>query len=154
MRARELSEPFPTVGLDSGAMQAAQLLAGQRLPGLIVCDEGGHPYTVLPGSQVLRFLIPRYVQDDPRLARVFGETASDEMWGRLTTSTVREVLPARRDLDELPIVDGDATTIEVAAVMARMHSPVVAVVSQGEVLGAITVSRLLQQIVPEAPSAR
>lgn len=150
MRARELSEPFPTVGLDSQAMEAAQAMAGQRLPGLIVCDEAGRPYTVLRGSQVLRFLIPRYVQDDPALARVFGEKASDEMWGKLSTSTLRDVLPPKQDMDEVPIVDGDATTIEVAAVMARMHSPVVAVVEGGEVLGAITVSRLLSQILPES----
>jgi CBS domain-containing protein len=153
MRARELSEPYPTVGLDSQAVEAAKAMAGQRLPGLIVCDREGHPYTVLPGSQVLRFLIPRYVQDDPALARVFGEKASDEMWGKLSSSTVRDVLPPKQDVDELPIVDGDATTIEVAAVMARMHSPVVAVVEGGEVLGAITVSRLLAHLVPEAPTS-
>ncbi len=153
MRARELSEPYPTVGLDSQAVEAAKAMAGQRLPGLIVCDREGHPYTVLPGSQVLRFLIPRYVQDDPALARVFGERASDEMWGKLSSSTVRDVLPPKQHVDELPIVDGDATTIEVAAVMARMHSPVVAVVEGGEVLGAITVSRLLAHLVPEAPTS-
>ncbi len=153
MRARELSEPYPTVALDSQAMEAAQAMAGQRLPGLIVCDEEGHPYTVLPGSQVLRFLIPRYVQDDPALARVFGEKASDEMWGKLSASTVRDVLPPKQDADELPIVDGDATTIEVAAVMARMHSPIVAVVEGDDVLGAITVSRLLAHLVPETPSS-
>ncbi len=153
MRARELSEPYPTVALDSQAVEAAMAMAGQRLPGLIVCDEDGHPYTVLPGSQVLRFLIPRYVQDDPALARAFGERASDEMLGKLSTSTVRDVLPPKQDVDELPIVDGDATTIEVAAVMARMHSPVVAVVEGGEVLGAITVSRLLAHLIPETPSS-
>lgn len=153
MRARELSEQYPTVALDSQAMEAAKAMAGQRLPGLIVCDEDGHPYTVLPGSQVLRFLIPRYVQDDPALARAFGERASDEMLGKLSTSTVRDVLPPKQDMDELPIVDGDATTIEVAAVMAGMHSPVVAVVEGGEVLGAITVSRLLSHLVPEGPTS-
>jgi CBS domain-containing protein len=153
MRARELSEPYPTVGLESQAVEAAKAMAGQRLPGLIVCDEEGHPYTVLPGSQVLRFLIPRYVQDDPALARVFGEKASDEMWGKLSASTVRDVLPPKQDADELPIVDGDATTIEVAAVMARMHSPIVAVVEGDDVLGAITVSRLLAHLVPETPSS-
>src|SRR5665811_1948512 len=43
-------------------------------------------------------------------------------------STVRDLLPRPQDLDELPVVDVDATSLEVAAVMARMHSPVVAVV--------------------------
>ena len=44
--------------------------------------------------------------------------------------------------------DGDATAMEVAAVMARMHSPLVAVVDGGEMLGAITVSSLLDVVLP------
>ena len=119
---------FPVVNLDTGALEAARLMADRRLPGLIVCGADGRPFTVLPGSQVLRFIIPNYVQEDLALARVYDEQASDELLGKLTQSTVRDVLPGERDVDELPIVDHDATTIEVAAVMARMHSPIVAVV--------------------------
>lgn len=148
MRARDLAQDFPTVSLDTDAMEAAQILSRERLPGLIVCDAAGHPYTVLPGSQVLKFLVPQYVQDDPPLARVYDEKASDELCAKLSDSTVRDLLPDKRDLDEIPVVDGDATTIEVAAVMARMHSPVVAVVEGDEVLGAITVRRLLDHLLP------
>ena len=152
MRARDLAEPFPLVHLDTDAMEAARLLAGQRLPGLIVCGADDQPYTVLPGSQVLRFIIPGYVQEDLALARVYDEQASDELLGKLTNSTVRDVLPGERDLDELPIVDHDATTIEVAAVMARMHSPIVAVVNGDKLLGAITVSRLLDHLLRTPPA--
>jgi CBS domain-containing protein len=49
-------------------------------------------------------------------------------------------------------VDHDATTIEVAAVMARMHSPIVAVVDGDELLGAITVGRLLDHLLPNSPA--
>ncbi|MGH8970276.1 MAG: CBS domain-containing protein [Actinomycetes bacterium] len=151
MRARDLAEPFPTVTLGTDAMDAAREMGRNRLPGLIVCDEMGHPYTVLPGSQVLRFVIPQYVQDDPPLARVYDEKASDELCHKLSGSTVKDLLPRRRqDVDELPIVDHDATTIEVAAVMARMHSPVVAVVDGDEFVGAVTVSRLLEHLLPPA----
>ena len=69
MRAGQLAQPFPVVGLDTEAMEAARAMAAARLPGLIVCDDDGRPYTVLPGSQVLRFLVPDYVQEDPALAR-------------------------------------------------------------------------------------
>ena len=148
MRARDLAEDVPTVSLETGAMEAAQLLRTRGLPGLIVCAADGRPYTVLPGSQVLRYLIPRYVQDDPPLARVYDEKASDELCAKLSDVTVRELLPDKRDVDEIPIVDHDATTIEVAAVMARMHSPVVAVVDGERVLGAITVRRLLDHLLP------
>lgn len=148
MRARDLAQQFPTVSLDTDAMAAAQVLRHERLAGLIVLDKDGKPYTVLPGSQVLRFLVPPYVQDDPRLARVYDEKASDELCAKLSTATVRDLLPDKRDVDEIPIVDEDATTIEVAAVMARMHSPVVAVVRGDQVLGAITVRNLLDNLLP------
>ena len=149
MRARELAEPFPLVGLSTDALTAARAMGDQRRPGLIVCDDEGHPYTVLPGSQVLRFMIPNYIQDDPTLARVYDERGSDELMTQLSHKTVQELLPKRQDRDELPVVDPDATSLEVAAVMARMHSPVVAVVDEDRiVLGAITVSRLFGVLFP------
>lgn len=148
MRARDLATPVPTVSEDTPAMEAARILSRERLPGLIVRDRRGRPSTVLPGSQVLRFLIPPYVQDDPPLARVLDEKAADELLAKLSGSVVRDLLPDRPDADELPVVDGDATAFEVAAVMARVHSPVVAVVEGDELLGAITVRRLLDALLP------
>ena len=148
MRARDLAEPYPMVELDTDALTAVRLFAGRRLPGLIVVDGDGRPFTVLPGSQVLRFAIPRYVQDDPKLAQVFDERNSEELWSRLSEVTVRDVLPRPDDPQELPVVGADATSLEIAAVVARMRSPLVAVVEEGEVLGAVTVSRLLQYLLP------
>ncbi len=154
MRARELAEQFPIVALTTDALTAARTMGDQRHPGLIVCDGEGHPHTVLPGSQVLRFMIPGYIQDDPALARVYDERGSDELMTRLSHKTVQELLPKRQDRDELPVVDPDATSLEVAAVMARMHSPVVAVVDENaQVLGAITVSRLFEVLFPAGPVA-
>lgn len=155
MTARKLVQPFPLVTPDTDAMEAAQTLAAKRLPGLIVCGEDGRPYTILPGSQVLRFLIPAYVQDNPRLAGALDDEASDELCRKLVHSTVRDLLPQPPDLDELPVVDIDATSLEVAAVMARMHSPLVAVVDERDgnrVIGAITVSRLLDHLLPSQPA--
>jgi CBS domain-containing protein len=54
MRARDLTGPYPTVTLEDSALQAARLLAANNLPGLIVVDNRGRPYTILPGTQVLR----------------------------------------------------------------------------------------------------
>lgn len=148
MRARELAEPFPTVGIDSDALDAARLLTERRLPGLIVVDEHGAPYTVLPGSQVLRFAIPAYVQDDPSLARVYDERTADHLGDRLAGTSVRDLLPGKPI--ELPVVEHDDTVIEIAAIMARLHSPLVAVVEDGRLIGAVTVSRLLARLLPEA----
>jgi CBS domain-containing protein len=148
MRARDMAEPFPTVGLRTNALTAARTMGDQRLPGLIVCEDDGRPYTILGGSQVVRFMIPAFVQDDPTLARVYDETASEKLMTRLSGRTVQDLLPERRDRDELPIVDEDATILEVAAIMARMRSPLVAVVDGDRVIGAVTVSRLFELLFP------
>ena len=149
MRARDLAEDFPTVTLTSDAMQAARAMAQARKPGLIVLDERGRPHAVLGGSQVLRFVIPSYIQEDPPLARALDADAADELCRRLEGRLVRDVLPERQDRDELPVVDGDATALEMAAVMARMHSPLVAVLEDDTVIGASHGSALAR-----LPSAR
>jgi CBS domain-containing protein len=146
MRAREIAEPYPLVTLETEATEATRLIVERRLPGLIVLDRGGQPSAILPGSQVLRFLIPGYVQDDLSLAHVLDERHVDRLGEALVGKTVEQLLPSRRD--ELPIVDADATAIEIAAVMARWHSPLVAVVDRGKLVGAVTVSRLLGFFLP------
>ena len=153
MTARKIAQPFPIVTPETDAMEAAQVMGEKRLPGLIVCGDDGRPYTVLPGSQVLRFLIPAYAQDNPALARALDEQAADELCRKLVRSTVRDLLPRPQDVDELPVVDADATALEVAAVMARMHSPLVAVVDGDRVIGAITVSQLLDYLLPSRPAS-
>jgi len=60
--------PFPAVGLDDDALTAARLMAERKLPGIIVCHGDGSPHTILPGSQVLRFVIPPH-PEAPRTAR-------------------------------------------------------------------------------------
>lgn len=146
MLARDLAQPFPTVTLDTDALDAARILADRRLPGLIVLDENGQPYTVLPGPQVLRFVVPTYVQDDPALARAYDEKSADQLCAKLVSRQVRDVLPKRKDVLDLPIVAPDATAIEVAALMAGMRSPIIAVVDGPTLLGAITVSALLAHL--------
>ena len=142
MLARDLADAdFPTIGLDDDAAAAARLLAERRLPGLVVVDAAGLPHSVLPGSQVLRFVIPGYVQDDPMLARVYDERHADLLTGKLAGTPVRTLLRAERT--QPPVVDGRATVVEMAAVMAGLHSPLVAVVEDGRFLGVVTVTRLL-----------
>ena len=73
MRAGDLAAPFPVVNMDTPAADAARLLAGRDLPGLIVTDAEGRPLTVLSGTQVLQMAVSRYCQDDLALARVVDE---------------------------------------------------------------------------------
>ena len=145
MRAGDLAAPFPTVTLATPAIEAAGLLAGQNLPGLIVVDDRGRPLTILPGTQVLRMAVPQYCQDDPALARVIDEAAADVFLRELGDRTVAEVLP--RERRELPVVDPGATVLEVAALMARVRSPVVAVAERdGTMRGAVTLDALLDRM--------
>lgn len=151
MRARELAEQLPTVGPDDEAWQAARLLAGHGLPGIAVVDPDGRPVAVLPATQVLRWVVPAYVQDDPSLARVFGEADADRMSADgLTGKRVRDLLPEKgRHRVELAAVDGDATVVECAAEMARLRSPLLVVVDGGgQVRGLLTASHLLATLLP------
>ncbi|MEU5884169.1 CBS domain-containing protein [Spirillospora sp. NPDC047279] len=153
MRAYELAVGYPTVTPDSGALDAARLLAEHRLPGLLVVDGDHRPVAVLPGSQFLRFMIPRYVQDDPNLARVFDESHADRLSDKLAGKRVADLLP--KEATAPPIVDANATAIEIATVMANTRSPLVAVSSDprrtdAPMIGVVTVSQLLTRLLPPA----
>jgi CBS domain-containing protein len=141
MHARDMAEDFPVVTVDSPALDAARMLAEHRLPGVVVTDTSGRPYAVLPASQVVRFIIPGYIQDDPSLAGVLNESVADKCGERLSGKKVRDVLPEH--LRDVPSVDADDTIIEVAAIMARHRSPLLAVMKDGQMHGVITASRLL-----------
>jgi CBS domain-containing protein len=141
VHAGDLVEEYPLVGLDSGALDAARVLAERRLPGLVVTEESGRPYAILPASQVVRFVVPRYIQDDPSLAGVIDESAADRIATQLQGKTVRDLLPEHPT--ELPTVNADDTMLELAAVMARMRSPLVAVLDDDAIIGVVTAARLL-----------
>ena len=150
MQAHELATPYPTVTMDTNALEAARVLTEHNRPGLIVVDEHDHPLAILPGSQVLRMLVPRYVQDDPALARVLDEGHADRMCEALADKTVRDLLP--KDKVKLPVVAPDDTVLEIAAIMAANRSPLVAVLEKhgrtAPLLGAISAQQLLGRILP------
>jgi hypothetical protein len=140
---------YPAVGMDDDALTATRLLSDRQLPGLVVVDGDGRPATVLPASEVLRFVIPRYVQDDPALAHVVDESYADRLCAVLAGKRVADLLP--RERAELPVVGEDDTALEIAAVMARTRSPLVAVLAgeaedEGPILGVVTADRLLGRL--------
>ena len=67
------------------------------------------------------------------MGRQSGREAGDK--------TVRDVLPEH--LQDIPSAKADDTIIEVAALMAPLKSPLIAVIKDGRLLGVITASRLL-----------
>jgi CBS domain-containing protein len=141
VQAAEIDEYFPVVDIDSSALEAARMLAEHGLPGIVVVTADGQLYAVLPASEVVRFIVPSYVQDDPLLAGVLAESMADRAAETLGGKTLRELLPQHQLT--LPVANADDTIIEVAAMMGRLRSPLIAVMRQGRLHGVITASRLL-----------
>jgi CBS domain-containing protein len=142
VRAEKIAEEFPVVTLDSNALDAVRLLATRRLPGLVVTDNSGAPVTILPASQVVRLLVPPYVLEDPSLAGVLSESMADRVADKLGGKTVEAVLP--KPPPEMATVNSDDTIVEVAAIMARDRSPLVAVMRDDGLVGVITAARILE----------
>ena len=126
MHAEDIAEEFPVVAIESGALDAARLLAEHRLPGIVVTDPGRQ--AVRRAARLAGGALPRahYIQDDPSLAGVLNELMADRAAEKLSGKTVRDVLPEH--LIDIPAANADDTIIEVAAMMARLRSPLIAVV--------------------------
>lgn len=145
MQASDIAAHVPTVTASDPVTKAVRVMAVSRLPGLIVVDEWSRPRMVLPGTQVLRLAVPEAYQKDPALVRAIDEETADHFWVELGSRTVAECapVPAPRPVT----VRADATLLEVAALMARQHSPLIAVVHpDGSLIGAITLERLITSL--------
>lgn len=145
MKARDIATHVPTVTVHDPVSKALQIMAVRRLPGMIVVDSDSRPHTVLPGTQVLKLAVPEAYRHDPALSRAMDESYADTFWGELDGLTVGDALPSR---PAKPVrVFAEATLLEVGALMARQHSPLVAVVEgDGSLTGAITLERLLTSL--------
>ena len=152
VRARDLAVEYETVSVDTDAMTAARLMAEHRLPALLVVDEKGAPKAILPASQMIKILVPSYVIDDPALAAVVDERHADRLCQALKGRTVRDCLS--KSVPAPPVAEPDATALEVAALMAQVRSPLVAVVEEDRagrrLLGVITASHLLERLLTAA----
>ncbi|MFJ9005402.1 CBS domain-containing protein [Streptomyces canus] len=155
MRARDLAVEYETVSVDSDALEAARLMAEHRLPALLVLDEQGRPKAILPASQMIKALVPAYVIEDPTLAAVVDEKHADRLCHALVGRRVGECLSSKAAPP--PIAEPDDTALEVAALMAQVRSPLVAVAEKGKggthLLGVITASHLLHELLGVAGTA-
>jgi CBS domain-containing protein len=143
MRARDLAVPYPLLPADAPAAEAARLLAQEEVDAVFV-DRQGHLQGVVSDIGLLVRMLPGYIIEDPKLAQVVEEGAADLLWRRLEGHTAGELLP--RKGGEVPQVDGDATLMQVAAVMAGARAPMVAVREGGRLVGGITSSALLTRL--------
>lgn len=149
MQARDLAVQYETVSVDSDAMEAARLMAEHRLPALLVVDDGGAPKAILPASQMIKVLVPEYVIEDPTLAAVVDEHHADRLCQALKGRKVRDCLSSKH-IPAPPVAAPDDTALEIAALMAQVRSPLVAVVDHDKagahLLGVITAAHLLERL--------
>jgi CBS domain-containing protein len=141
--AAQLAQRVGLVLPSASVLDVARRLVDESLPGLAVVTEEGRPLAVLPASQILGLAVPTYIKDDLSLAGVVDEESADRLTDRLATMTVQDVLDdAEPDL--LGTVAHDATLLEVAALMSRLHVPLLVVAgADGAALGTITALSVL-----------
>ena len=143
MRARDLAAPYPSLPTDAPASEVARVLATEEVD-VVFIEHQGQLQGVVSDIGLLSRLLPSYIIEDPKLAQVVEEGAADLLWRRLEGHTAGELLP--RKGGEVPQVDGDATLMQVAAVMAGARAPMVAVREGGRLVGGITSSALLTSL--------
>lgn len=151
MRARDLAEPCPAVSADDDALMAARLFVERRLPALLVLDADQRPYAIVPGSQLLRVVVPDYALEDSAQALALHDSELEWLAEKLEGLTVAQWLPGHRTL---PTIAGPDTGVaRIAALMIRTHTPLVAVVeSDGHTtrtVGAITAARLMEHFLTQ-----
>lgn len=145
MRARDLVGQVPKVEMDLPVVDAARMLADHCLPGLIVVDDMGCPVAVLPGVEVLRLVVPGYIQDSAVIAQVIDESHADMFPEEVSHRTVGQCLPYQRL--EPPVIGADATVVEIAALMVGTRCPLAAVVDQSfTLLGVVTLESMLKRM--------
>ncbi|MFB4305897.1 CBS domain-containing protein [Actinomadura sp. GTD37] len=150
MQARDIAIKVPTVTRDDSIAHAIQVMALGRLPGLIVVDEAQRPRLVLPGTQVLRLAVPVAYQEDPALTRAVDEAHADVFWHEIRDRKVGDCLGTHTPRPV--IVKSSATLLELATLMARQRSPLVAVVDDAGLLtGAVILDRLLSALALTRP---
>lgn len=155
MKAGDIAVAMPTVTADTPVAEAVRVMTQEQLPGLIVGDDRGRPSMVIPGTQVLRMAVLYAYQEDPALVRTVDEAHADLFWQELGNRTVGDCLASRPNKPSKPVsTPAEATLLELATLMARLHSPLVAVVDRSGVLvGGITLNRLLVSLALPEPSA-
>ena len=153
MRAANVTEALPTVRPGDDVLTAVQLVTRHHLSGLVVADEQGEVVGCMSSIDLLQLMLPRYLQDDPGLARVFDEEHADRIAAALVGIRVSDVLGEASA--RTPIVRARATVIELAELMVERRSPIAVVArAQGGTLGVVTVNHLLDLLIESAGGIR
>lgn len=152
MHAADVVESLPTALPGDDVLSAVRMVSQRGLPGLVVADERGEVVGCLSSVDLLRLALPRYLREDPGLARVFDEEHADRIAAALVGTRVGDVVGEARD--RVPMARPRATVVELAELMARWSCPLVVVEKEeGGTLGVVTANRLLELLVAAAGGA-
>jgi CBS-domain-containing membrane protein len=150
MHAADVVETIPTARPDDEVLSAVRMVCRQGLPRLVVADERGDLVGCLSSIDLLRLVLPRYLQEDPGLARVVDEEHAEGIAAALAGTSVRDVIGTSvRDViggatNRVPWVRSRATVVEIAEQMVLRSCPIVLVTGDdGAMLGIVTANRLL-----------
>lgn len=148
MHAADVVEALPTARPDDEVLSVARTVSRDRLPGLAVVDERGLVLACVSSVDLLRLALPRYLAEDPTLARVFAEPNADRICRGLSGRPILEALA--EVAGRVPVARADATIIELAELMARESCALVLVrTDDGRTLGIVTANRLLAVLAEE-----
>lgn len=149
MRASDVVQTLPAARLSDAVLPAMRSVARRELPGLVVVDEQDRVVACVSLTDLVRLVLPRYLRDEPCLARTFGEAHADRVAEGLAGAVVRDVVG--QVPERIPVVRADATLVELAETMSRQRCALV-MVEQREtgVLGVVTAGRLLEVLVDTA----
>lgn len=149
MHAADVVTELPVVRLDDELLSAVRIVSRGGLPGLAVADEQGRLVAGISAVELLRLIMPRYLLNEPLLARVFDESQADRIAAALVDLPVRDVVDGIEA--PIPVVRSEATVVEVAEMMAERGCPLVLVREKdGGILGIVTAQRLLDRMVVAA----
>jgi CBS domain-containing protein len=144
MKARNLASPRETLRIDDPASEAAKVLSRHDVRSVLVVGPTGAFAGVISDSELLRCLLPSYLEGNVALARVLEENAAEALSRRLEGQTVADLMPD--DREESPVVDGDDTLVEVASVMVRSRASLVGVIDEGRLIGGISIDDLVSHL--------
>lgn len=153
MHAADVIETLPTARVDDDVLSAVRMVSRRGLPGLVVADERGEVVGCMSSVDLLRLALPRYLRDEPGLARVFDEEHADRIAAQLAGIRIRDVVG--ETADRIPTARQRATVVELAELMVRRRCAIVLVEGEeGGTLGIVTANRLLELLAAAAEEAR
>jgi CBS-domain-containing membrane protein len=151
MHAVDVIETLPTARPEDAVLSALRLVCQHGLPGLVVADEHGDVVGCMSSVDLVQLALPRYLRDQPIIARVFNEEHADHIAAALVDTRLRDVLGEMAD--RVPVVRPDATVVELAELMARRSCPIALIRQEHKTLGIVTANRLLTALLAALPDS-